>query len=408
MKRISHILVIFAFIVLIIPTNVLAEQLTYGQILDDLAKAQKELEKNNQSVGNAQGQVQKDNETIKNLKSEIEKMKNENTELQQEIADSYVEIDNKKEQTKDLIAYLQVSQGENVYLDYVFGGETITDLVYRLSIVEQITEYNETMIKELDELITRNEKRKVELAENEQKTEQKIENLKSEVAKLNNTVTQLSSLTPSLKDEVKAKQDLVNYYKSQGCSNRSDVIGVDCARTASSGIFLRPIKTGYITSFINYRYICTPKKDCYSSFHKGTDMGSPLGKNTPIYSIGTGVITSKWTDGDGAICINVQYKDAKGTYYTAIYAHLSRYADGLYVGKTVTSDTILGYMGDTGNVTGVHLHLEVYPCRLYIDSNCRTWSAYSQYAENLFKKGYKGTESVIDFPSRVSQTWYSR
>ncbi len=405
MRKISILLIVLS---LCFPYSVFAEELTFGQVLDDLTKAQKELEKNNQSVENVQGQIQKDNETIKNLESEIEEIKNENTKLQQEIAESYIEIDDKKEQIKDLVSYLQISQGENIYLDYVFGGDSITDLVYRLSIVEQITEYNEAMIKELTELITSNEKRKIELAENEKKAEQKIEDLNNEKARLTNTVAQLSSLSPSLKDEVKSKQELVNYYKSQGCSNRSDVIGIDCAKTASTSVFSRPIKTGYVTSFIDYRSICTKQKGCYSSFHKGTDMSSSTGKNTPIYSIGTGVITSKWTDLSGAICINVQYRDAQGTYYTAIYAHLSRYADGLYVGKTVTPDTILGYMGNTGNVTGIHLHLEVYPCRLYIDSNCKTWDSYSQYAENLFKKGYKGAESVINFPSRIYQTWYSR
>lgn len=53
-----------------------------------------------------------------------------------------------------------MSQGENVYLDYVFGSDSVTDMVYRLSIVEQITEYNNKMVKELEDLITTNEKRK--------------------------------------------------------------------------------------------------------------------------------------------------------------------------------------------------------------------------------------------------------
>lgn len=77
----------------------------------------------------------------------------------------------------------------------------------------------------------------------------------------------------------------------------------------------------------------------------------------------------------------------------------------------VTPDTLIGYMGATGNVTGVHLHLEVYPCKLWdsSDKNCSNWSKYVNYTKGLFDAGnYKGSESVINFPNRTYLTWNSR
>lgn len=43
------------------------------------------------------------------------------------------------------------------------------------------------------------------------------------------------------------------------------------------------------------------------------------------------------------------------------YAHLSRYAEGLNEGQSVTMETLLGYVGKTGNAEGTlpHLHLGV-------------------------------------------------
>lgn len=399
MKKLVKFLSIICIFTLVIPITVQAETLTYGQVLDELARAQKELNENNQSIDNTNSQINQNSATVKNLQSEIESMQEENTKLQQEIADATVEIETKREEIKDTIAYLQVSQGENVYLEYVFGSDSITDMVYRLSIVEQITEYNEQVIEEMENLITTNENRKTELAEKEKKAESKIENLNSEISKLNNNVSSLSSLTPSLKDEVEAKQKLVTYYKEQGCSNRSDVIGVDCAKTSANAVFSRPLKSGYVTSFTGYRG---------GELHRGIDLGSSTGLGTPLYSIGTGVVRKKWTDLAGALNINIEYKDTNGVYYTAIYSHLSRYASGIYEGMKVTSDTIVGYMGATGKATGVHLHLEVYPCRLWGDSQCSTWDKYVKFATQQFKSGYKGSESVISFPSRSYQTWYSR
>lgn len=390
--------------VLVFPYDAYA--VTYGEILDDLAKAEADLNNNQSSINNTQGKINTDNATIRKLNEEIKAMQDETVKLQQEIADSNVEIDNKKQQTKSVIAYLQMSQGENAYLDYVFGSDSITDVVYRLSVVEQITEYNDQVIKDLEILIKANEEKKVELAAREKESESKIQTLNSEIAKLNKTKASLMSESPSLEEEVKAKKIIAQSYKEQGCKNRSDVIGRDCATTASNAIFQRPIRKGYVTSFTGYRYICTAKRGCYHSFHKGIDLGSPDGRNTPIYSIGTGQIQKKWSDQDGALNVTIYY-NLRGTYYSATYAHLDRYAN-IYDGMKVTPDTIIGYMGATGNVTGIHLHLEVYPCRLWGDSQCGNWNSYSSFAENMFKNGYKGSESVISFPSGTYKYWYSR
>lgn len=398
-KLFSKFLLLLIIISIILPSTVNAADLTYGQVLDDLTNAKKELNKNNQLISDKNNQIIQNNSTIKNLKSEVEKMGAEAVELQQQIADANTEIDQKKEQTKNLIVYLQMSQGSNVYLDYVLGGDSITDLVYRLSVVEQITEYNDNMVKELEDLISNNEKRKVELANKQKEYENKMTTLNNEVNKLTNSIAKLGDLSPSLEQQVKEKEKLVNYYKSQGCKNRSDVIGRDCAVTSSNATFSRPIKTGYVTSFIGYRW---------GSFHRGTDIGSSLGRNTPLYSIGNGTITSIWQDSSGAKCINIQYRTLDGKYYTAIYGHLSRYASNIYEGMQVNSNTILGYMGDSGYAFGVHLHLEVWPCRLYGDSNCSTWNKYTSFAERKFREGFKGAESVISFPNRTYQTWYNK
>lgn len=397
-KNILRLLTLL-IIISLLPTTVFAADLTYGQIQDDLSNAKKELNENNKLISDKNNQIIANSSTINNLKAEVEKMGKEAEALQQEIANANNDIDQKKEQTKNLIVYYQMSQGSNVYLDYVFGGESITDLVYRLSIVEQITEYNDKMIKELEDLISNNEKRKVELANKQKSYEEKVARLNNEISKLTSSIAKLGDLSPSLEQQVKEKEKLVNYYKSQGCKNRNDVIGKDCAVTSTNATFSKPIKTGYVTSFIGYRW---------GSFHRGTDIGSSLGKNTPLYSIGNGTITSIWQDSSGAKCINVQYRTLDGKYYTAIYGHLSRYASNIYEGMQVNSNTVLGYMGNSGYAFGVHLHLEVWPCRLYGDSNCSTWNKYVSFAERQFRQGFKGAESVISFPSRTYQTWYNK
>ena len=45
--------------------------------------------------------------------------------------------------------------------------------------------------------------------------------------------------------------------------------------------------------------------------------------------------------------------------YTIIMAHMSSVSSNIYVGKTISKGEFLGYMGNTGNSTGQHLHFEV-------------------------------------------------
>ncbi|GAB3152234.1 M23 family metallopeptidase [Micromonospora sonneratiae] len=47
-----------------------------------------------------------------------------------------------------------------------------------------------------------------------------------------------------------------------------------------------------------------------------------------------------------------------GGGYTTYYAHLSGFAGGLSVGDTVGYGTVIGYVGNTGNSYGAHLHYE--------------------------------------------------
>ena len=60
--RVISSLLIISLIVL--PVTVKAETMTYGQVLDDLSKAQAELDKNNSAINNKRNQKSQDNATI--------------------------------------------------------------------------------------------------------------------------------------------------------------------------------------------------------------------------------------------------------------------------------------------------------------------------------------------------------
>ena len=90
--------------------------------------------------------------------------------------------------------------------------------------------------------------------------------------------------------------------------------------------------------------------------HEGQDIFAP--KGTPIYSATTGYVYKVGENNLGGQTVSVIGAGGR-VYY---YAHLDQYAPGIEVGDLVTTKTLLGYVGTTGNAQGTppHLHFGVY------------------------------------------------
>ena len=52
---------------------------------------------------------------------------------------------------------------ENSYLEYIFGSTSIQEMVYRVSVVEQLMDYNKQVMEDLQNLINENNRKQQEL-----------------------------------------------------------------------------------------------------------------------------------------------------------------------------------------------------------------------------------------------------
>ena len=89
--------------------------------------------------------------------------------------------------------------------------------------------------------------------------------------------------------------------------------------------------------------------------HEGQDIFAPRG--TPVYSATPGYIYRVGTSTLGGKVVWVMGAGGRRYYY----AHLDSWAD-IEEGQAVTVDTLLGYIGNTGNATTTppHLHFGIY------------------------------------------------
>ncbi len=85
--------------------------------------------------------------------------------------------------------------------------------------------------------------------------------------------------------------------------------------------------------------------------HAGVDFASAIG--TPIYTTADGVVTyAGWQSGYGRV-VKVQH----GFGFETVYGHLSKIR--VSKGDRVAQGDRIGDMGNSGRVTGVHLHYEI-------------------------------------------------
>ena len=167
---------------------------------------------------------------------------------------------------------------------------------------------------------------------------------------------------------------------------------VEAAPEPPRRVWYLPTEMGSVSQFPHYG-------------HAAYDITSPRGSNEPIFPVANGTITNIYRDPAGALVVTVLH-DVDGKKYTSQYAHLSRFASNIYIGKQVTINDSLGLMGTTGNSTGVHLHFALVDCALYDpnDANCRDLNGFFRYANTRINQGYFGLGKHIYVP----YNWNSR
>ncbi len=105
-----------------------------------------------------------------------------------------------------------------------------------------------------------------------------------------------------------------------------------------------------------------PRND--ERLHEGQDIFAVRG--TPVFSATKGYIIAIRENTElGGNSISIIGAGGRRYYY----AHLDRFADGLAVGQKVSTDTVIGFVGSTGNAkaTPPHLHFGAYALRQAID-----------------------------------------
>lgn len=393
MKKIIRFIIILLVILVIPITTVNAK--TIGDIQKELDAAQKKLNDintkkamNSQNLAQTQKKISEIKSSIKKTEESINAKTKESEQLEKD-------IQKKNEETKDLMRYYQISSSGSAMLEYIMGAESITDLIYRLSITEQISSYNKKTVEKLNEMIKENERIKKDLAAKKEELVKLQEEQSTQALVLSKRQSELDAEGESDEKAIKGMQQELKHYRSLGCSDNKTIDA--CLASVygdgylpSGTMFKRPTTTGRISSeFGNRTLNGAPNK------HFAIDIAMPTG--TPVYAVAPGIVGYT-----GEVCgiSLVLWHNVNGKTYSSIYCHLSKQL--VKKGQIVTENTIIAKSGCTGQCYGAHLHLGMATGKYKSDY-------YRYYAGNgdSLENHTFNPRNVIVFPAK-GQSYYNR
>jgi murein DD-endopeptidase MepM/ murein hydrolase activator NlpD len=142
------------------------------------------------------------------------------------------------------------------------------------------------------------------------------------------------------------EQNSLYYFNKEGSTGHYDKNG----KSIKKALMKTPINGARLSSPFGMR---KHPIDGFNKMHRGTDFAAPMG--TPIMASGSGVVKKAGWCGGGGNCIVIRHNSV----YQTIYAHMSKFSQGIVNGTRVKQGQTIGYVGSTGKSTGPHLHYEV-------------------------------------------------
>lgn len=387
----------------VFPTRVQAKSL--DDLKKDYNELEKEIEANQKKLENIQNQQASNAEKMKLLSSQAEAISSqldvlnsqlsvlnadiadydrEISALDKKIADAQSKIDKidadiaaTQEKISERLRATYMA-GSSSWIEILLESDSISSLLLRIQLLASVTENDNKLISKLEKQIEELNAAKAELDKDKKALEEKRSLLvekKSELDSKNKTLSskqsaynanyrQISALMTSLdKSSAEYQQELQRQYRKRAAFERQ----IDQLVSGGSqggdndyydnGEMLWPVpyKNSYISAGYGYY---DPEGDGTYTMHPAIDI--VVRENGVNVSYGKNIIAAQ----SGKVLVR-GYSDVGGNYitidhgdgYRTYYGHCSRIIAS--AGQYVEKGEVIAYIGNTGYVTGPHVHFQV-------------------------------------------------
>ena len=296
---------------------------------------------------------------------------------QDELDVANLHLDDLNEKNKERLRAME-EDGDVSYWAVVFKANSFSDLLDRISMVQEINAADQRRLKEIrtvaqqvstvqSELVfekTALESIKEELGAAEITLESKraesdrlLQDLVARGQEFEELIDKSEDLQSDLMKQIAKKekdlkaaeyQEWLATYVPTTKPSGTDVTP-STQTTPSSAGWIMPLKTLRVTSAFGMRIHPISK---VWKMHEGVDFSAAQG--TPIYAARSGkVTTASYQAGGAGYYVSINHGDG----FSSIYMHMTHYI--VKPGDYVSAGQVIGYVGSTGGSTGPHLHFGI-------------------------------------------------
>lgn len=357
-----------------------------------LSKYESDAEETDKYLEEYDNKMKLQEEQVEVVEEQIALYEAEIAELEEKIAANQEDIDDGIVQFKQRLRSLYMA-GSDSMASVLTGSTDFYDMLARMEFVERVSKHDNDMIDSLNEKITELEASKAE----QQKALEAMETKKAEEEKYYSELRETYNNHAETKqmqeamaadyreraDEIEAEQSQVEEElqaeirhlqeeaerkrkeeeqrrleeeakkKAEAEANNTEYVDTYTPpATYSETGFIWPVPSvrnmgdGY-----GNRWIVEEQRN---NFHKGIDITKPGCAGEPTVASAGGTVIQASDKGNGyGNCVIIDH----GNGISTLYAHHQSLA--VSVGDTVVQGQVIGYIGQTGNAYGNHLHFEV-------------------------------------------------
>lgn len=337
--------------------NVQAVTIDEAQNKADELKEQKETAETQKKELSAQlNTIIKEMETAQD---NLSKKQDEILKAEEELLQAKIDEDEQYQNMKKRIKFMY-ENGNTQMLEVLLESDTIGDFLNKAEYAQSLSEYDRDQLTAFQDVVKQVEAEEAAL----QEEYSELEEMQNELIAKQNEVQdmlsekdlQISNLEKEIGSNAEVLQELIAQAEAERLKQQQQAAQNSGGGTggyappssdnviSGNGQFAHPCPGAVISSTFGYRTFD-------NSFHNGLDLAAPEG--TPTYAAEAGtVLYARWSDSAGNWVV-IRHDNGLVTKYM----HHTSYT--VTEGQRVEKGQQVGYVGNTGNSFGAHLHFQV-------------------------------------------------
>lgn len=376
---------------------------TLQDLYDELAVLEKSYKDSQEQKKLTESEMNRVKASIANTEYEIKKAQEDIVKAQEDIEQSEDDIEAKKEETNQLLLYLQVMNSTgNSMLDYVMDADDYTDFIYRYSVITQMSDYNNDVIEELNTLISTLNSKKQQLNSKQRELSKKKNQLQSDYAIMYTQYKEEHADGLDLKDQIDEQKATIRRYEKLGCKRKDNINSCNGAQAVDGWVY--PMDRFYQSSSYaevrgNVRHYAVDLAASEGSIIRAAGNGEVLsaGLTSTVSSCYSPYTKKNYTNCHcGGYVIKILH-NYKGTTYLSLYMHML--TSNVKAGDKVTGGQIIGTSG------GGKISVEKYHDHCTRGAHLHFAMAYGNYIGYSSQKG-NTFNPIMFFPAMKGEGTY--